>query len=139
MGCAHHSGIMTNNTTGQTVTSPADLIDTHLRAYGEPDPSIRMPLLQQIWHREGQLIDPPLAATGVQGISDLADTLQGLYPRHRFIRTTEIDTHHDIARYGWSLLAPDGTVAVSGVDIADIAQGQIARIVGFFGDLLPAE
>jgi hypothetical protein len=41
-----------------------------------------------------------------------------------------------LARYGWELVAPDGTVAVGGTDIVEFAaDGHLGRIIGFFGDL----
>ena len=60
------------------------------------------------------------------------------YPAHTFRRTTGVDAHHTYARYGWELVAPDGTVAVAGTDVVTLdADGRIATIVGFFGDLPP--
>jgi hypothetical protein len=35
-------------------------------------------------------------------------------------------------------VAPDGSVAVSGTDVAELGDGRIVRIVGFFGDLAAA-
>jgi hypothetical protein len=58
------------------------------------------------------------------------------FPGHRFRRASAIDTHHDIARYGWELVAADGEVAVSGLDVVDIGpDGRLRRVVGFFGPL----
>ena len=55
---------------------------------------------------------------------------------HTFRRTTGIDEHHGVARYGWELVAADGAVAVGGTDIAEIGDdGRLVRVTGFFGDL----
>jgi hypothetical protein len=44
--------------------------------------------------------------------------------------------HHEHLRFAWRLVAPDGTIAVAGIDVADVApDGRLARVVGFFGDL----
>jgi hypothetical protein len=40
------------------------LIDDHLAAYTEADAPRRAALVHRIWAASGQLIDPPLAATG---------------------------------------------------------------------------
>ena len=69
----------------------------------------------------------------------MVDVVLTHYAGHTFRRTTAVDTHHDRARYGWELVAGDGTVAVSGTDFVELdADGKLARIVGFFGDLAAA-
>jgi hypothetical protein len=121
--------------TESPTTTAAELIDTHLRAYCEPDVDRRRELLVAAWSPEGQLIDPPFDGTGVDGISAMVDTLLEHYPSHRFERRTDVDSHHSFARYGWSLVAPDGTSAVTGTDVVELGpDGRIVRIVGFFGD-----
>jgi hypothetical protein len=110
-------------------------IDTYLDAYGEADPARRSKLIEQVWAVDGQLVDPPLDAAGHDAISNMASAVQGQFPGHRFRRTTDVDAHHGFARYGWELVAADGTVAVSGVDIAEVDDARLQRVIGFFGDL----
>jgi hypothetical protein len=58
------------------------------------------------------------------------------YPGHRLRRTSAIETHHDQVRFGWELVAPDGSVTVAGVDVGILAaDGRLAAITGFFGPL----
>jgi hypothetical protein len=84
------------------------------------------------------LIDPPLAAEGHDGISQMAATLQNQFSGHRFERASAVDTHHEYFRFAWNLIAPDGDVAVSGIDVGEVAgDGRLKRITGFFGDLQP--
>lgn len=127
---------MTDTTAPTTET--ATLVDVHLEAYAEPDRARRTELLAQVWADDGRLLDPPFDGTGVAGIADLVDTVLEHFPAHTFRRTTAVDEHHGIARYGWELVAADGTVAVGGTDVAEVADGRLTRIVGFFGDLTPA-
>ena len=113
-------------------------IDTYLEAYGESDVKRRLTLIDKVWDPDGELIDPPLDAAGHDAISALADALQQQFPGHRFRRATAVDAHHGFARYGWELVASDGTVAVSGVDIAELDNTRLRRVVGFFGELTAA-
>lgn len=140
---------MTDTTTDPTTTgdSTADdntarrtrAIDAHLRAYCEPDAELRADLVAKAWTPAGVLVDPPFDGAGHDGISAMADGVLVHYPAHRFERTTEVDAHHAFARYGWSLVAPDGTVAVTGTDVVEFGDdGRLARVVGFFGDPVPA-
>jgi hypothetical protein len=112
-------------------------IDDHLAGYCEPDPAKRRELLAGAWVDGGVLKDPPMDATGLDEIAALTDVVLQHYPDHTFRRTSVVDTHHDHARYAWELVAPDGTVAVSGVDVARVEGGRLAEVVGFFGDLEP--
>ena len=110
-------------------------IDTYLEAYGETDPAQRLALIAQVWHIGGQLIDPPLDATGHSAISEMASAVQEQFPGHRFRRSSGVDAHHGFARYGWELVAADGTVTVAGLDVAEVDGSRLRRVIGFFGDL----
>jgi hypothetical protein len=110
-------------------------IDTYLEAYGETDAARRTKLIEQVWAVDGELVDPPLDAAGHDAIGSMAQAVQGQFPGHRFRRTTDVDAHHGFARYGWELVAGDGTVAVSGVDIAEVDDSRLQRVIGFFGEL----
>lgn len=123
------------------ITSDTDqltqLIDGYLAAYCEPDASRRAALVAAAWSPDGTLMDPPFAGSGHDAIAGLTDTVLTHFPGHTFRRTTAVDTHHGVARYGWELVGADGTVAVEGLDVADLtADGRrLARVVGFFGAL----
>jgi hypothetical protein len=124
-------------TTTQTTDLTA-LVDTHLAAYCEPDPAKRATLVAEVWSAHGRLVDPPFDGAGHDGIAAMADTVLTHYAGHRFERTTPVDEHHGHARYGWALVAPDGTPAVTGTDFVELApDGTIRCIIGFFGDLGP--
>jgi hypothetical protein len=114
-------------------------VDTHLAAYCEPDAERRAALVAQVWSPQGQLVDPPMEGEGLEAIASLGDVVVTHYPGHTFRRTTTVDEHHGYARYGWALVAPDGTVAVTGTDVVTVdPDGRLVKIVGFFGDLAAA-
>jgi SnoaL-like domain len=118
------------------MTDLTSTVDTYLSAYGEPDAARRAELISRVWAEDGRLVDPPLAAEGHDGISDMAAAVQQQFAGHRFRRVSGIDAHHDRFRFAWELVGPDGTVAVSGIDIGELAEdGRLRRITGFFGDL----
>ena len=119
-------------------TTIAETIDLHLEAYALADADHRKTLVAAAWNAAGELLDPPLEGRGHAEISALADVVLAHFPGHRFARTTAIDSHHGFARYGWDLVGPDGTVAVSGIDVVEFDEaGKLQRIVGFFGPLEP--
>jgi hypothetical protein len=111
-------------------------IDAHLDAYFEPDADRRTQLIEQVWAADGHLFDPPLDAKGHTAINEMFATVQEMFANHSFRRTTGIDTHHGIARYGWELVDANGSVALAGMDVAVIGpDGRLSRVAGFFGDL----
>ena len=130
---------MTNTTDTTTETrSVTENIDLHLEAYALDDAARRDSLVAAAWNAEGELLDPPLEGHGRAEISALADVVLTHYAGHKFVRTTAVDAHHGFARYGWDLRAPDGTNAVSGIDVVQFDEaGKLLRVVGFFGPLEP--
>lgn len=123
---------ITNNDTTNSLTA---VIDSHLEAYALVDVDRRNALVSASWNADGELTDPPMAGRGHAEISALADVVVTHYAGHRFERTTAVDAHHTFARYGWNLVAPDGSVAVSGTDFVEFDdEGRLLRIVGFFGE-----
>jgi hypothetical protein len=117
------------------MTELSATIDTYLAAYGETDPTRRAELIARSWAADGRLIDPPLDAAGHDGIAGMFAAVQSQFPGHTFRRSTEIDAHHDVARYGWQLVAEDGSVTLAGTDIAEVdADGRLVRVTGFFGE-----
>ncbi|MEO7371441.1 MAG: nuclear transport factor 2 family protein [Ilumatobacteraceae bacterium] len=131
---------MTNTgTTPITTLTPdriTEAIDRHLEAYALADAESRDAIVAELWTADGELLDPPLEGRGHSEISALADVVVAHYAGHRFVRTTSVDAHHGFARYGWNLSGPDGTIAVSGTDVAQFDDaGKLLRVVGFFGPL----
>lgn len=134
---------MTNTDTtttpaGSSIGSLESTIDTYLDAYGTPDVARRAELIAQVWATDGHLIDPPLDGQGHEGIDAMSAAVQGQFAGHTFRRTTAVDSHHGVARYGWALVAADGSVTLGGMDVAVVdADGKLSKVVGFFGELSP--
>jgi hypothetical protein len=61
--------------------------------------------------------------------------VQGQFPGHSFRRSTGVDAHHNFARYGWQLVAADGSVTLAGTDVVEVGDdGKLLRVTGFFGE-----
>lgn len=115
------------------------LIDTYLDAYSEPDARRRADLVASVFASEATLADPPFTATGHAELVGTFGAVLEQFPGHRFRRTSGVDEHHGVARYGWTFEAPDGTPAFGGLDVVTVGpDGTIVSVVGFIGDLPPA-
>lgn len=135
---------MTDTTTTTTTEAidatneVAALVDAHLAAFSAPDAATRRQLIETAWAPTGHFADPLFAATGHDEIDALAASVPGLYPDHVFTRTSAIDLHHDHARYAFAFTAPDGTVVIDGVEVAQVGEdGRLVRVIGFFGPVPP--
>jgi hypothetical protein len=53
------------------------------------------------------------------------------------LRTTEVDEHHGVVRFGFEVVDVDGSILLEGLDVAFLsADGStIRKIIGFFGSL----
>jgi len=119
-----------------TATTMTAAIDTYLEAYGEPDGQRRVALIEQVFAAEGHVFDPPIDGAGHAGINEMFAAVQSQFAGHTFRRTTGVDSHHGIARYGWEMVAGDGSVTLAGMDVAVVNDaGKLTRVAGFFGDL----
>jgi hypothetical protein len=128
-----------SDTATDSPTSTATItttIDTYLRAYNERDAARRGALIEQAFAPEAHLFDPPIEGAGYAGIDEMFAAVQGQFAGHSFRRSTGVDAHHGIARYGWELVAADGSVTLAGMDVAVAGgDGKLTRVAGFFGDL----
>ena len=121
-------------------TDTTTTVDTNLAAWNEEDPAARAELVAAAWTDDGRYVDPMFESTGHAGFSELAAGVHGGYPGARFRRTTAVDAHHDEVRFGWELVAADGSTIVAGIDVGRIAaDGRLASVTGFFGDLAAEE
>jgi len=124
-------------------TTPTDeaaamtaVIDAYLGALHEVDAERRAELVTIAWAPDGKFVDPLISAEGYEEIGDIAEQVHEQFPGFRFVRTSGIDSHHGIVRFGWALVGPDGTEAVSGLDVGVLASdGRLSRIAGFYGPL----
>ena len=125
----------TTTTTAQTID---DVIDMYMEAYSEPAAALRVEIVAKTFATDGELIDPPIDGKGHAGITEMMGAVLGHYPEHRFRRTTGVDAHHNVARYGWELVDTTGAVSLTGTDVAEFdADGAISRVLGFLGELPP--
>jgi hypothetical protein len=120
----------------ETLTDIETTIERHLAIWNEPDGAARAELARTVWCDDGRLVDPLVDAVGPDAIAAAIGELQAQMPGHSLTRVRAIDAHHDQARFAWTANAPDGSVAITGLDVLTFApDGRIRTAVGFFGDL----
>jgi hypothetical protein len=114
-----------------------DLIDTYCAAWSDESAEQRQALLAQVWADGATYTDPTVDLAGVEALLAHIAAIRSRYPGVSIVRTSEVDCHHGIARFGWRFVLADGSSFPEGLDIAflDSSQTRITRIIGFFGPL----
>ena len=81
--------------------------------------------------------DPMHFHTGRDALEDNVRTLRTNKPHYRLAIASELDVQNNCYRYEWHLLRKHRFL-MRGFDVVQInTGGQLARVDGFFGDLLP--
>lgn len=123
-------------TSQPTVSDPTTTVDAYLSMWYEADQARRQQIIAGAWAESGRYVDPLQEAKGHDALSAMSAAIQQQFPGHTFRRTSGVDAHHDQVRFGWELLAPDGSVRAAGIDVGEIdPDGRLTSITGFFGDL----
>ncbi len=107
------------------------VVDDYLAAWNEADPARRRAHVTRAFADDATYVDPLMAGAGADAIDGLIAGAQRQFPGHRFELAAGPDAHHDRVRFTWTLVGPDGPVAV-GLDVATLAaDGRLRDVTGF--------
>ncbi|RNL86552.1 nuclear transport factor 2 family protein [Halostreptopolyspora alba] len=122
---------MTGNTddTGDRVT---DVLAAYISVWNERNPRTRRTIGAEVFTPDAYYVDPNTSAQGRSGIDTYVAGWQEQFPDFVFALGA-VNSHHDVAHFGWSFGPPGGPPAATGVDVVVIEQGRISKIYGFFG------
>ena len=113
------------------------IVDRYFAIWNETDTDRRRELIAETWSEGGRYADPALAAGGHDEIDAMTGGFQAQFPGLTFVRTGEIEAHHDRLRFTWDLLDASDERQAAGTDVAVVAaDGRLQDIAGFF-DVAP--
>lgn len=96
------------------------------RVFSERDPERRLVAIAALFAADATLYEPEAVVTGHAAIQAAVDTLlASLPPTFAFTATGPAVGHHGLGRLNWRAGPPDGPTAVTGTDVARIADGKI--------------
>ena len=111
-----------------------ELVARYLETWNETDQAARRKAIDELWAEDGVYTDPIAVAAGRDQIAAAIGAVQAQFPGLAFTLAGQVDAHHDIARFTWSL----GDDLVVGFDVLVLdAGGRISRVHGFL-DKVPA-
>ncbi len=106
------------------------------RHLSQLDLAERLALLSRVATDDVRYVDPLADVEGRAAIDATIAAVQGQFPGFVFRLAGPVDAHHDQLRFAWELVGPDNAVALTGLDVGELApDGRLLRITGFFGDL----
>ncbi|MGY1689482.1 nuclear transport factor 2 family protein [Geodermatophilus sp. SYSU D01105] len=122
-----------------TLTVGSAAVEKYAAAWREPDATARRTLLETCWAEDGVYCDPLSRVEGRDGLAALIGSFQEENPGAHIDVVSGVDEHDGYVRFGWRMVAADGSVALEGTDFGELdGAGALRRIVGFFGPLPPA-
>lgn len=115
------------------------VIALYCDAWGEPDPVPRRAMIERVWAEGATYTDPGVHLAGAAALAEHIGGVLAQRPGARIVLASVVEAHHDVARFAWRVVSPDGTTLREGIDFVEIARdGKLRRVVGFFGALAPA-
>jgi hypothetical protein len=113
------------------------VIDRYCAVWNEDDQEQRKALLEAVWTEQARYTDPRADTVGADELLAHIARIRASRPGAKIVRTTAVDFHHGVARFGWCVIEADGTRLPEGIDFVELApEGErIARIIGFFGPM----
>ena len=116
----------------------AKTVTQYMAAWNEPEATARSALLAQCWSDGGIYVDPGVSLAGRNALNAHIATVQASRPGARLEFMSGIDIHHDVVRFLWRLVRPDGTGGDISIDFGEVGpDGRLLKIVGFFGPAPP--
>ncbi|MEU2787987.1 nuclear transport factor 2 family protein [Streptomyces sp. NPDC007100] len=137
---------MTQNDTQQNDTRQngtdryADAVDRYLAAWnaGGAGADGVDKAVAAAFTEDATYTDPLADTAGHDGLAAVIAGAHAQFPGFVFRPLGTPDGHHDVVRFGWELVAPDGSAPVAGFDVATLAADGRIRTVSGFLDRVPA-
>lgn len=114
------------------------VVDGYTGAWNETDADARLAMLEKAWADDGRYTDPSADVTGREALVAHISGFQSNPSMKGFslARTSKVDAHHNVLRFGWALKNAEGAVVMEGVDFGVLDEdGRLASITGFFGPM----
>jgi len=121
-------------TTTERTTTIETVVDEYFAMWNAEDRAERLEHAAKAWVADCHYVDPLSDVRGYDGLADMVEGVRGQYPGASLRRTSDIDAHHNVARFAWEAAAADGTTIVAGIDVVVLADdGRLQALAGFFG------
>jgi hypothetical protein len=115
-----------------------DLNERYLACWNETDATARRSLIDELWAEDATYTDPLADVRGRDQIDATIAAVQQQFPGFVFVPGTDVDAHHNRARFTWGLGPAGAEPVVEGFDVLVLDEaGRIEAVHGFL-DRVPA-
>jgi hypothetical protein len=130
---------ITHTDPGTDVRDLDATVHGYLACWNTTNVAERAELVARWWTPDARMTDPLVDVEGHDALVAVFAAFHEQYPGCSFRRTGACDAHHDLARWGWEMVDPSGTVLLDGLDVALVTDdGRLRYVVGFFGAAIPS-
>ncbi len=99
------------------------------RVFNERDAARRREAIEELYAADAMLYEPDATYSGTAAIAGAVSHLMAaLPPTLTFVMVAPVMVNHGMAKLLWKGQLPDGTVIVTGTDVAQIENGRIQTI-----------
>lgn len=121
------------------ITTQQDVIDSYFDCWNTTEPEGRKAAVAKTWADDATSSDPVNEVTGHEKLAAMFAGTQETYPGHVFRQVGAFDTHHNLLRWRWEMVDPEGATVLDGIDVAlQSDDGRLSYLAGFFGAEIPA-
>ena len=114
-------------------TRPKCLV-SYFAAWNARDPASIRKHLADAFGKNTRYLDPHRTATGIEEFSACLDEFRTGAPEATISWASDVDSHHNLHRYAWTLQI--GSKTVLGYDVVEVDAGQrMVAVLSFFGPL----
>jgi hypothetical protein len=114
-----------------TTNSITTVVGDYLAAWNARDAGTRRGLVERAFTDDATYVDPHRSGAGHDGLDTMIAAAQEGLPGHHIEPNDDVDAHNDRVRFSWTLVGPDGPIAV-GRDFAIVgADGRLQDVTGF--------
>ena len=112
-------------------------VDRYCACWRVMEEAERLDRLRDLLAPDVRYVDPRTDVTGIEALAAHIGAVAAARPSARIERTTPLDTHHDVARFGWHLVDGGERRLAGSIDVVRFARGTmlVRTILGFFGPL----
>jgi hypothetical protein len=109
----------------------ADLVERYIEVWNLPDDQ-RRAAVDDLFTADVLYCDPNVRISGREALDAYVGLTRRRYPGMLFTVSSDVDGHHQQARFAWSCGPTGRAPAVTGYDVALFEGGQVSALYGFF-------
>ena len=115
-----------------------EIVTEYSDLWTETDFDARLARLAHTVVDDVEYCDPGAQVSGIRALNEVIGGYQEQFPGARLTQASALDLHHNVLRFRWVFVDPDGNPLADGIDVCHLADdNRIARFTVFFGDPAP--